>query len=147
MNLRLSQRQTIVGARIEELRRRVRPVLEYVRGPGATFPWGDTWAFGLGIDEDEVTIYPGDICIGADVPVSSIESVRAITTDYQYVAVEYDWSADTLTVGSPTTTKPVSDDSVFRAWLYQFRYASGQASLYRLGSGGMNLLLPANYAK
>ena len=116
---------------------------------GGDFPWGRV-VNGYEITGTSVSIIDPEIQIGDSTPVATATQSRTITADYQYVGLQFDWDAWSVSVTTPSLTKPTSDDDYLRKWLYQFRYTAGSSgspasvSIHRINNIG-GLLIPAAF--
>lgn len=112
---------------------RVRDVVHYVEGlrgargprdgrgvPDALFPFGSIHPFGISdITGSTVTVAAGGIEIGGTY-YETTETEITITADGQYIGLEYDRTAGTVTVTGPHASRPVSGADYYRTWLYVF---------------------------
>lgn len=90
---------------------------------GSDHPWGIEEMYGA-----TVTIAAGEFEIGAATPLATAKQTFTITADAQYIGLQYDPSTASLSLISPTTSKPVSADGMFRTWLYFFEFSSSTAT-------------------
>ena len=86
------------------------------------FPFGSIHHWGLAIVGGSATIYPGDFQTGPSNYLATPKTTFAITEDAQYVGITYDPNAQTLSLISPTTDKPVSSGGTYSNWIYLFSY-------------------------
>ncbi len=93
------------------------------------FPYGAIHPWGLvSLVKDKATIAAGSIEVG-DIDLISIQTVITLTGLGQFVWLEYDSAASTLTVTGPHAAKPAREPGYYRTWLYAFDCVNGNASL------------------
>jgi hypothetical protein len=114
----------------------------YEPAAGAIFPFGSWHPFGIAaITGAVVTVAQGEIEWGTSAALS-VSTDITIASDGQYIGLEYDRSAGTLTVTGPHDDRPVSSGDVVRTWLYVFELDSrGQAELVRHNLTGIRLFV------
>ena len=110
---------------------------------GLPFQW-DKVANGFSISGATVTIIEPELQIGDEAPHTIVDTDVTITTDYQYVGLQYVWATGVLSITTPNTTKPVPEGSTYRKWLFLFRLQGGAASMHRAGNLG-TVVIPAMY--
>ena len=118
-----------------------------LRGPGVdtpmvgrVFPYGAQHPFGISnIDGAVVTVAAGQLDAGTTEIVSA-ETDITITADGQFIGLEYDRSAGTLTVTGPHSSKPESSSDVIRTWLYVFDGDSTRCEMVRHNLTGIRLI-------
>jgi hypothetical protein len=95
------------------------------RRPMLPFPWGADHPWGLTrAGNDSFTIAAGEFEAGGGVVLSTGETTFTITEDAQYIGLEYDPAAGTLSLIAPSTDKPGSEAGKFKTWLYLFSYVA-----------------------
>ena len=103
-------------------------------------------AFGMSLSGATVTIYGGEIQVGALIPqVTADIDTRVINADLQYLSVEYNLQSHTISLGAPTTDKPITTGTIFKKWLGLFNFDGTTASWNRRGWNGGNIHLPGNF--
>ena len=119
-----------------------RPTEYGLRIETSGFPW-DRMVNGFTVQGANVTIIEPEIQVGAETPISASDLTIEITADYQYIGIQFNWSSWILSGWGPSLTKPASDATYLRRWLYQFRLQGGRASLHRCNLLGVHV--PAAY--
>jgi hypothetical protein len=110
---------------------------------GSIFPWNKV-VNGFTISGATVTIVEPELQIGDTTPYTLADTDVTITSDYQYVGLSFTWATSTLAITSPNTTKPVPSGTVYKKWLYLFRFDGSRASLHRAANLGV-VTIPAMY--
>ena len=88
---------------------------------GADHPWGI-----VSMGATSVTIAAGEFEAGNGVSFATAQQTFTIGLDASYIGLQYDPSGS-LTLISPTTSKPASGDGMFRTWLYFFSFDGSNA--------------------
>ena len=102
------------------------PPRQYIVRP---FPWGSDHPWGLvSVSGATATIAAGEFEVGAGTPLETIQTTFTITADAQYIGLQYNPETAALSLISPTQSKPISADGMFRTWLYFFEYTSPTAT-------------------
>lgn len=116
--------------------------IEIMQSAGSSFPWSKL-CLGFTIAGAVVTIKGGEVLWGTNAPVEIGDTNVTLTTDYQYVGIQF--TGGVLSILGPSTDKATfrPDATVWRTWLYQFRLVSGVAGLYRIGRMAGNVEIPA----
>lgn len=92
------------------------------------FPFDTRYLFSLTIAGTDVTIGAGEIHYGKYI-ISTSETTKTIANDNSYIAVKMALNQNSTATIEYEATKPVSTNTHFFKWLYQFRLISGQVSL------------------
>jgi hypothetical protein len=103
------------------------------------------FCFGFRKSGTTVTIVGGDWPIGEAAPLELPDTDVTISQDGQYVGLEVDTIAKTITVIGPSVNKAFfnPDAQKFRCWLHQFNFSGGTVSLKRTRLG--SLFMPATF--
>ena len=102
------------------------------QAPFRSFPRGGEHPWGLaGIGGANVTIASGEFESGNGNTLATAQTSFTISSDASYVGLQYNPSAGTLALISPTTSKPISGDGIFRTWLYLFSFDGISATLQK----------------
>ena len=101
------------------------------------------FAFGFSISGAVVTVNAGEIHHGTRAVVTCAGGDKTITADDQYLWVEYTFGS-TATLAGPSTTRPVSTETVMRVWLALFNFADSVATLNSVGHIG-NIEIPGAF--
>ena len=109
-------------------------VLKIKPSTTSTMSYSD-WAFGFSISGAVVTVNSGKIHHGTRAVVTCAGGDKTITADLQYLWVEYTFGSS-ATLAGPSTTRPVSTETVLRVWLAQFKLTTGVVSLNQIGRLG-----------
>ena len=102
------------------------------------------FAFGFSVSGAVVTITAGEIHHGTRAVVTVASVVKTITQDLQYIWVEYTFGGSAV-IAAPSTTRPVSTETVMKVWLGRFNLTDSTASLNRIGHIG-NIEIPGAFA-
>jgi len=84
----------------------------YLGGMG--YPWGDTWPFGVSMDDATVTIHNIACQVGDTAPQTKVDSDVTITSDGDYVYFRCPWTGGAITLGVTQDT----DDFLVTATYY-----------------------------
>lgn len=102
------------------------------------------WAFGFSISGAVVTVNAGEVQHGKRAIMDIAQKGVTITADHQYIWVEHILETGGASIALPSTERPVTDDIMYRIWLYQFRLVAGVASLEKIGHLG-NIAISSAY--
>ena len=108
----------------------------------STMSYSD-WAFGFSISGAVVTVNSGEIHHGTRAVVTCAGGDKEITDDLQYLWVEYTFGS-TATLMGPSTTRPVSTETVMKVWIALFNFADSVATLNQIGHLG-NIEIPGAF--
>jgi hypothetical protein len=89
-----------------------------------------------------VRVYPGEIQIADNTPVTLAQTDVSITADDSYVYLRYAYATGALTV-QVDTAKPVSDKDYFKKWLCRVGLTGSSATIEEYGHLGGNITIPA----
>lgn len=95
-----------------------------------SWPYGEQFAFGLSIAGAAVTVFPGGLEAAGAYYVADQTSIT-ITASGQYIALEFDRDAGSLSITGPHASRPTSDENTYRTPLYCFNLSGGTAVLAR----------------
>jgi len=117
-------------------------VVEAAEGTGGGMDYSD-FAFGFSIAGAVVTFQPGEIHHGTRAVITVGTVNKTITANLQYVWIEYTFGGSAVFAG-PSTTMPVSTETVMKVWLACFNFADGVATVNLVGHIG-NIEIPGAF--
>ena len=101
------------------------------------FPFHRQYCFGLtrtGLAT--FTLWDGYITHGSNAVLTIAANTGiTITSDNQYIGIEYDTTDGSVSLYSPSTVYPVSDGAVYRKAMYKFSFDGTVARTIRTGGG------------
>lgn len=101
------------------------------------FPFHRQFCFGLtrtGLAT--FTLWDGYITHGSNAVLTIAANTGiTITSDNQYIGIEYDTTDGSVSLYSPSTVYPVSDGAVYRKAMYKFSFDGTVARTIRTGGG------------
>jgi hypothetical protein len=125
----LMDRVALLEAQTFSTKSTLPPLVENPEGlPPMIFPGGamdfSYFAFGFSIAGAVVTFQPGEIHHGTRAVITVGTVNKTITADLQYVWIEYTFGGSAVFAG-PSTTMPVSTETVMKVWLACFNWVAG----------------------
>ena len=116
---------------------------------GDSFPWSSVHLSTRMTATATATVQGGSFWVGTNAAKAIATSTRTITADLQYLWLEYDYGANTLTLSSPATSLPTltATSDLFILPLAKFSYDGTTAAITDYFYLGGDYHLPGTWAR